>query len=438
MITQSKKQHSQYTSFKARIAIGGQSNTDIKDTPYCFLSLQAKGVTIPEAKRNISPDESASLQSEVISHINRLQVISGPVNPTLEEGESSFSISEQETGKPPTPTDEVRQKHLKADKDVSYKFSEAAKQMQEKFGKDIDELHTQAAKSQSPAERLDDIIRLNEFLAKGMNMEINSESGILDELAKSDTATIFIANHNHVPYDISLAFGTVAELYKGYKTNGRTEDYPTPSFMINKVVPDTLPSKLKEVFTSLESLGVDATPYPTKESAAYNNAPMKPVTEGFAQDKTNLFLFPEGTRTAYNGRMPLEERFQYGVAKLVQDAVQKKGRVRVVSLGIDYENNLGVVNVGNPIYFEKDGDGIKVTGGNITPDTEAAQSNSFYRKLSTLAEGEGLTICHQGKAVKMQDDKSSKFLSRLIAGILCTDMDISAKNATKTMRRIKI
>lgn len=437
MITQLKN-HSQSTYFKARIAIGGQSNTDVKDTPYCFLSLQAKDITIPNEQRNSNPYEARALQNKVISHINILQVISGAVNPTLEEGENNFAISCQEIGKPPILADEVRQKHILTDKDVSYKFSQAARQLEQKFGKDIDELHAQADKSKNASDRLDDIIRLNEFLGKGMNMEINLESRILDELAKSDTSTIFIANHNHVPYDVSLAFGTVAELYKGYKANGRTENYPTPAFMINRVVPDTLPPKLKEVFIRLESLGVDATPYPTKEGSAYNNIAIKPVKEGFAQDKTNIFLFPEGTRTAYNGRMPLEERFQYGIAKIVQYGIQKKGRVRVVSLGIDYENNLGVVNIGNPIYFEKNGDNIKVTKGNITPDTEAARNNSFYRKLATLTENESLDICHQGKTVKMQDDKSSKFLSRLIAGILCTDMDISAKNATKTLKKIKI
>jgi len=423
----------QSPSFKARIIVGGQRN-DANDTPYCFLSIKAREVAIPETQRNISLNEAMVLHQNVIAHINKLQVISGPVNPSLKANESDFSIAGQEIGRPPVIDNEIRQKHILFDKDVSYKFSEAGKQLEQKFGQDIDNLHAAPPASKGSPEHLDSIIKLNEFWAKGMDMEINLESGILDKLAKSDASTIFIANHNHVPYDIGLAFGTVSELYKSYKTNGKTENFPLPAVMMNKVVPDTLPPKLQEVFKSLESLGVDATPYPTQEGFLYNNQAMKPVVEGFAKDKTNLFLFPEGTRTAYNGKMPLEQRFQYGVAKLVQDAVQKKGSVRVVSLGIDYQNNQGVVNIGEPIYFVKDGNKIKVTKGNITSDTEAAAGNSFYKKLSTLKEGESLAICHRGKPVEIQNEKSLKFMSRLIAGILCTDMDISAKNATKIMK----
>lgn len=417
--------------FKARIAVGGEINSNVNDTPYCFLSLKAKEISIPEVKRHITSEEASELHANIISHINKLQLISGPINPSLKENETNFSIENQAIGKPPSIDAETREKHIRFDKDTYYKFQKAGEEFEAKFNTEIENLNKSSKES---PEKLKNIIKLNDFLAKGMEMEINLESGILDKIAKSDASTIFISNHNHVPYDISLAFGTISELYKSYETNGKKENLPKPAFMINKVVTDTLPEKFKEVFDNIESLGVDSTPYPTKEGAEYNNQKMKPIIEGFTQNKTNLFLFPEGTRTAYNGKMPFENRFQYGIAKLIQDAVQKKGSVRVISLGIDFDDKLGAVNIGEPIYFVKDGDKIKVTKGNITSDTEAAKTNSFYKKLSTLKESENLTICHKGKPVLTTNEQSSKFMSRLIAGILCTDLDISMKNASKMLR----
>ena len=85
------------------------------------------------------------------------------------------------------------------------------------------------------------------------------------------------------------------------------------------------------------------------------------------------------------------------------------------------------------MYFAKDGNVVKVSKGDIIPDSEAAENNSFYRRLSDLSNEEMIPVCHKGKPVEVTDERSSKFMSRLIAGVLRTDLGICTKNAKETL-----
>lgn len=437
MKLQGLQSQSKPVSFGKRIQLGDIKGNYLETNPMAYYLDQFYKAEIPPNQRRLTAEDVVNLHKAIRAHIGVLQSVSGPVDPTLEPAESSYRIEDQATGLPQNIDPAVEQKNMDSEAEVEDRFRIASKASESKDAVEVAELHKRImATDKSSPEYVDRIIELNEYLAKGMEVEINTENGVLDKVAKSDDATIFLINHYWAPYDIGLGETTVAELYKAYKANGKT-DVPEPKYFMNRSISGNLPTKLREAAEKVQATGVAAPSYPTDWSSKYNKGVMGAVIDGFMEDKSNIFIYPEGRRSLYKKDLPLEARFQYGIAKVVQDAVAKKGRVRVISIGTDYHDGLGVSNVGTPIYFEKDGDGIKVTGGNITPDTEAAQNNSFYQRLSTLSEGEGLTICHQGKVVGLQDKRSAKFMSRLIAGILCTDMDISAKRATETLKKFK-
>lgn len=424
-------------SFGQRIEIGDTKGDYMQTNPLAYYMDRFAKSELPKEQKKLSSDEVVKLHQAIKAHIGVLQPMSGPIDPTLKANESSYIVEKQEIGLSAAIDPEVEKANLILEEEVESKFQIASKDLAKKEDEAIDILHSGVmATDKSSPEYIDRIIETNQFMAKGMNMEINTESGILGKIAKSNDATIFLINHYWAPYDSGLGNATIAELYKSYKENDINK-FPEPRYILNKSTLENMPPKLRESFKKIETVGVSAPSYPTEWSAKYNRLTMPTLIKGFINDKNHIIIHPEGRRSLYKKDLPLEERFQAGIAKVVQAAVEKKGRVRVVSIGTDYHDGLGVSNIGEPIYFEKDGNQIKVTKGNIVEGTEAAANNSFYKKLSTLNEGESLTICHKGKPLELINEQSSKFMSRLIAGIMCTDMDISAKNATKTLEKFK-
>lgn len=379
-------------TFKQRIEIGDTTKNYSETNPTAFYFDKFAKAEIPEKK--LTNDDITKLHQAIKAYIGVLQPIMGPLDPTLENHESSFTI-EKNCHTPAAIDPEIESKNLQMEDEVEAKFKIASPLLEEKEAKVLDILHSKIMSTEkSSSEYVDRIIEMNQFMAKGMNMEVNIENGVLDDIAKSNDSTVFLINHYWAPYDSGLGQGTIAELYKSYKKNN-IKNFPEPKYLINKSTLENMPLKMKESLKATQAVGVAAPSYPTEWSAKYNKYTMPNVIKGFLKNENHIIIHPEGRRSLYTKDLPLEERFQDGIAKIVQMAVEKKGRVRVVSIGTDYHDGLGVSHIGTPMYFEKHGDTIKVTHGSITADTEAAQNNNFYKKLAISAD-EGLTICHKG------------------------------------------
>lgn len=417
--------HPKYrVGFCRRISLEKQTDT----IPFIDFGLTYYGCK-PENQK-ITAEEIARLNKIETEYIKVLQVQSGPLNPTYIDDKNNFYLEDQTANLPPPITEEMKTLGRKLDDNIIEKYDMAKEILENKTGKDLNVLYDKVMTTDSDSpEFVKRIIDANEYLVNGINAEINTESGRLDEIVNSDEATIFVANHDNPPYDASLAFLFYSELYKKYEEAGKTNNIPMPKLIADSRTVNGFPDKLKEIFKKVEAVPVIATSYPTQESSKFNNQVINPVVYDFINDKNHILIYPEGRRNKFRQTLPLEERFQYGIGKIIQTALKHKSRVKVVPLGMAYKDGLGSIYIGKPIYFEKDDNNIRVKGGNITPDTEPYKSNSFYREMARLPEGENQVICHNGVPVSTTGNINNKFMSRLIAGILCTDMDICAKNS---------
>lgn len=372
-----------------------------------------------------------SLHAAIIRHIKVLQPSLGPVDPTGVNDVLHVLLKEQPIGIPPSIAPEIRAKNIDLDSDLLSRFTLSGKELENKYHKEIETLYSSVATTDvTSPDFVKRIVETNDFLVDGLNFEMNTESGRLAKIAKSDEAAIFVVEHKSVPYDVCMGFGFLSQLYKKYQELGKIENVPLPKFIINKHITDGLPSHLLDVFNKTEATPVYASYYPAGEGGSdlLNNA-----MSGFINNKNHIIIYPDGRRAKYKQELTDSERFQYGIGKMVQSSLLDKKRVKVICLGTQYKDGIGSLHIGNPIYFSKDGNSINVTKGNITSDSERTQNNSFYKKLSELSDDDTMTITHAGKPIDISNKQGNKFMSRVIAGILRADLHICTENAKKVL-----
>ena len=86
-----------------------------------------------------------------------------------------------------------------------------------------------------------------------------------------------------------------------------------------------------------------------------NISSMKHLLQEFVDNKSNIFIFPEGNNSEYQDKK-FSERMQPGVAEFIKMAASMKKNVRVVPVGIFYandRNSLGNIFIGEPINYKK-------------------------------------------------------------------------------------
>lgn len=426
--------YSGFPGFGKRISIGNLQEPNYFQHLFNIYDEVEK----KHADKYQSPAETEQTHSIIVKHIHNLHKDRGALNPTTEPVENLDTfIKQQPTTKPPgTISDNdcsLIKRYIDDELDIVKKSSNIH---EKKFGSKIREFNKKLCSSKpSRQEFIDQVIEMNKFLANGVNAEINLESGILEELAKTNEPTVFVFNHPHPPYDMNLAFALIAKLYEAYQKANNTETCPLPKYIISLLNFKYLPPVYSKVFDTIETVQVNSFQFPTKQRAEENKK-LAPIIEGFVKGENNIFTFPEGSRRRHEKDLPLEERFQYGTAKMIHKALNENNnhRVRVVSVGLDYKDGLGVIHLGKPLYLTKEGKYLNVSKGNIAPETEAANNNPFYRELSTISDNESIPVLYGGVPVEMNDDEHNKrFITRLITGILSTDLGICLKAAEKTL-----
>lgn len=374
----------------------------------------------------VPPSDASSYYQKALAYARQILEGKKPLNPTDLSAETGNVIKNGSEITVPSMDFAFQQQASKIDTDFETILNISGNKIGQEFRDEIERLDTRvmATDSKSP-EFVKRIIETNEFLADGLKVEINTESGRLSEIANSDEATIFIANHGH-PYDGCIAAAFFAELYKTYEKLGKKSDIPLPKLVAVKNYVDGLPAKLQPSFRKVEGVGINIQPYLTDVDAKTYTEAIEPLTQGVIANQNHVLIFPEGRRGAYKKDLPLQDRFQNVASLMVQKALIGKNRVKVVPLGLSYKGDVAGIHIGNPFYLTKEGNGVGLTRGNITPESEAAQNNSFYRRLSQLPDGTPMTVTHNGAPVEVTE-KSDGILHRLITGILATNLDISAK-----------
>lgn len=410
------------TNFGIRIKVG----TDAGELPYAkFLTNFSKYPS------RLSAMDVSEIHAAIIRHIRVLQDSLGPVDPTGANDVLHALLKNQPLGIPPSIAPEIRARNIDLDGDLRNRFISSGREMEDRHKNEIERLYASVSSTDphSP-DFIKRIIETNEFLSDGLKFEMNVESGELDKIANSNEAAIFVVEHKSVPYDVSMGFGFLSQLYKRYQELGKVSGIPLPKFVINRHITDGLPPHLLEVFNKTEAVPLYVSSYPTGEGGSdlLNSA-----MAGFANNQNHIMIYPDGRRAKYKQELTDRERFQYGIGKMVQGALKDKERVKVVSLGTDYKDGIGSLHIGSPMYFSKDGNFINVSKGNIAPDSAAALGNSFYNRLSGLSDEEMMTITHAGHPIDISDKQSAKFMPRVIAGILRTDLDACTGKAKSAL-----
>jgi hypothetical protein len=283
----------------------------------------------------------------------------------------------------------------------------------------------------------DALIRLNEFMATGIRMDMNTESGRLDDIAKSKKAYIFVVNHDDGIYDGVMLMGFLKMLYEKYQEH-QIQDYPTPKLIIARAVHDSLPPRLQTAFERLQGVPVDARFLLTGERATTNARAMKTVIKGLQTGQNHLIIFPEGIRNLFKD-LPYETRFQTGVGKCVMQALATRDEVTVIPLGNEFkrEKHMGAFHIGKPLTFRKNGNRIEVNAGNISANTSIAQANPFYQQFTPGQDREFRPITYQGRPLPLtkttNNPGSEKFLVRHLAGVIADNLAVAHEAASKTL-----
>ncbi len=281
------------------------------------------------------------------------------------------------------------------------------------------------------ADYLKAVIKTSRMVASNKETEINRDDGIIRGLAESDEACIFVINHDYQLKDSGMLALFNALLYEAYLDADRGETAPRPKVILNEDIILSQHPTVQKILTKMGFVGVDASLYTSAEGSQRNRGAVFSLLKEFIRDESNVFIFPEGKMTSFRN-LTLREKFQPGVADMIQVAARSKKRVKVVPLGFACKKGLYSIEVGEPVYFKRDGKGLKTSTGSVTPENSGEDYRRFFwpedRKAET--EDDGLiwrTLTREGEPLGGRD------LNRVISGVLCRNMEIAREKARKKL-----
>ena len=191
----------------------------------------------------------------------------------------------------------------------------------------------------------------------------NIEDKPLKDLSKSKNAAIFVMNHPNYHKDKFTYMILNSMLNKMYVEEGRQATCPRPKIVASRNMLKLLGKKVGNIYQHLGLTEVDASL--GKRDNAFNAKSMRKLMREFVQNKSNIFIFPEGNNSAFKDKC-LEEKLQSGIGEFVKTALKTKGRVRIVPVGIKYtkeKNSFGNIFIGKPIHLKQEGKDIIYTEG---------------------------------------------------------------------------
>lgn len=425
---------SQKISFKQRIKI---NNYESMQNPFLLYETMSNetGKNIPID--GVTPDVKSRLYENINTYVRERQPVRGPVSPNFNSNLNLDDfINSQETNIPPTIPIELQEIDQRIKNHNIAKYQAAYPDFYSEMGSKISDFRNKIMPCDvNSSEFIEQVNELNKFLSNGYELEINTENDKLDKIVNSDIPTIFVFNHPNAPHDLISSFGFVSELYGKYLEVGKGETCPRPK-VFTSGVHDGFPQEYKELLEKGFVTPIDPCPYPNVNRAKNNANAIGKIEKGFINSEYNIFHFPEGARRSMKN-LPFDYRFQYGIAKIINNAINEQKTVRVIPVGLAAKEKFGVVEIGEPVYFKKEDDSVFVSKGNFDSKEEITKTNDYYKKLSELKENEFFPIYYGNEIVKVKDEKSNKAMERLIAGDICSNLEICANKANEKFIKIE-
>lgn len=300
-----------------------------------------------------------------------------------------------------------------------YLFRIIGNRFADKFESRENKIITQHIAQIIPEQKKSFLNKMNDiasFFSTHNPVEVNYEDKILEQIAQKKESTIFILTHSNQKKDPQMLALLNKMLADAYEAVGNTEAFQLPKIILNKDILTTMNPIKRKAFENFGAVGIDANI--SSKDSSFNAKAFFPVIKDFLRDKCNIFIFPEGRLAIYKS-LPLEKRFQSGIAELINKLLNSKKQINVVPVGFGY-GKVDSIQIGYPVVFKRNGDVTTVTKGSI-PKSENPLSK-FFEKFSKQTD---IPITENGKPVEQNN------LTAFIKGILCENLKVCASIASK-------
>lgn len=266
---------------------------------------------------------------------------------------------------------------------------------------------------------LEQLAEIARVYASKKVIDVNVEDKILEQIAQKGDATIFIMNHSNQAEDpqmLGVLNALLAEAYKAHEC----DQFPLPKIIMNEDILKTMNPTRRKAFENFGAVGIDASL--TDCNNKTNARAFLPLVKDFVRNKCNIFIFPEG-RLAVRKDLDLYDRFQPGVASLINKILGIKQSVTVVPVGFAYGNNeqkdLTAMNIGTPLIIKRDGDATTITKGDI----EKNKDSCLYGFFEKNKNNQDIVITSDGVPVRQNE------IPEYLKTILCENLEINSEIA---------
>ena len=261
------------------------------------------------------------------------------------------------------------------------------------------------------------------FCYKDRVIDVNIEDKILEKAAQNGGSHIFIMNHSSQKRDPSMLAVVSTLLSMAYRQEGKSNNFPLPKIILNQDILKTMHPRRRRAFEACGAVGVDANIFCADKKV--NAQALFPIMKDFVRDKVNIFIFPEGKLSVFKD-MEFDNRFQIGIAELINKVLNIKKEIKVIPLGFAYgkgKNKLTGIQIGHPVVFKREGENTTSTSGSILKSDFGKEAfKNFFEKHKNETDA---IITENGVPVKPTDAPA------FIKGILAENLDICSKEAQK-------
>ena len=213
-------------------------------------------------------------------------------------------------------------------------------------------------------------------------ININLEDKRIEEIAKSEEASIFIMNHDNVVRDQFIYPILNSFLNYSYATLDKQKDCPRPYIVVSKnVIKNAGNNTMKKIFDKMGLVPIDASL--ENRNHAENIVPIRGLIDKFAEDQANIFIFPEGNNSIYKEKT-LHDKFQLGFAKIIKNIFDKKNKINIIPIGITYPEDktfMGNIYIGETIKLFKNQENCSIESNNTTQNIGNLNKRNVLKDL---------------------------------------------------------
>lgn len=281
-------------------------------------------------------------------------------------------------------------------------------------------------KPESSGKYLELLDEISRYYSSNKKIRVNIEDNILEEIASSGKPTIFIMNHSNQFEDPSMLAVLNHLLSDAYMRVGQKDKFPIPKIILNQDILTTMNPTKRKAFEAFGAVGIDASIIGADKQT--NARAFFPVIKDFVRGKCNIFIFPEG-RMATRTYLDLDQRFQPGVAEIINKILGINKEIQIVPVGFSYGKggvkNMTSMHIGEPVIFKRNGKHTTTTTGSIMKSEFAFDGfKSFFEKHKNETD---IVITENGVPVEPKD--TVRFIRRLLS----ENLNICAKEADKKL-----